>query len=522
MTMSEQIEIQGDCQFPTEWTLFGPVERGGADPDLYSMTEVPAVLAMAGKEWPGQEVSLRSERGCWKVDLGALLGGVSEGKTAYLLTSLTVEQEMEVTFGASADWWMRWWLNGQTIYDTLAEGNRSPHHTTLAHWLVARLKTGRNLLAVKVVSGSMGYCLAAGGPRELRELQRQMQAVGNYPLWSGAPLSRTAELPMLDGVEFSVIKPPSREWQLGVALGWHCDKLYASYGFNTGAENTVGEEARGRVSADGGKTWGDEFVIAASDDKLGISHGVFLEHQGSLWSFNGAFNAGYQRTHTRAYRLDDASGRWQPMGVAVGDGFWPMQEPLRMADGNWIMSGVRLVDTFGMDGNWPAVAISRGGDLTKWDLVVIRPRPGLGEVWGESTVFIHGNRIFNISRWGRENRALIASSDDGGRTWTEAERSNLNMNTSKPYTGTLSTGQHYLIAGCAADCVHQRDLLTVAVTCPGETRFSRVFALRRRPNACLSYPYAVERDGKLYVGYSDKSDSSAELAVIPLERLATT
>ena len=83
-------------------------------------------------------------------------------------------------------------------------------------------------------------------------------------------------------------------------------------------------------------------------------------------------------------------------------------------------------------------------------------------------------------------------------------------------------GQHYLIAGCAADCVHQRDLLTVAVTFPGETSFSRVFALRRRTNACLSYPYAVERDGKLYVGYSDKSDSSAELAVIPLERLATT
>ena len=59
----------------------------------------------------------------------------------------------------------------------------------------------------------------------------------------------------------------------------------------------------------------------------------------------------------------------------------------------------------------------------------------------------------------------------------------------------------------------------MAVTRPGETSFSRVFALRRRPNACLSYPYAVERDGKLYVGYSDKSDASAELAVIPLAGL---
>jgi hypothetical protein len=99
------------------------------------------------------------------------LGGVSEGKTAYLLTSLTLEREMEVTFGASADWWMQWWLNGQAIYDTLTEGNRNHQdHDTLNHRFAARLQTGKNLLAVKVVSGSGGYCLAAGGPRELRQL----------------------------------------------------------------------------------------------------------------------------------------------------------------------------------------------------------------------------------------------------------------------------------------------------------------------------------------------------------------
>jgi len=45
------------------------------------------------------------------------------------------------------------------------------------------------------------------------------------------------------------------------------------------------------------------------------------------------------------------------------------------------------------------------------------------------------------------------------------------------------------------------------------------------PNAALAYPYAVQHDGHLYVGYSNSggrggNHNSAELAVIPLSRLA--
>ena len=52
-------------------------------------------------------------------------------------------------------------------------------------------------------------------------------------------------------------------------------------------------------------------------------------------------------------------------------------------------------------------------------------------------------------------------------------------------------------------------------------------------NAALSYPYAIEHDGHLYVGYSNNggnvgragsgrelaNNNSAELAIIPLEKL---
>ena len=89
----------------------------------------------------------------------------------------------------------------------------------------------------------------------------------------------------------------------------------------------------------------------------------------------------------------------------------------------------------------------------------------------------------------------------------------------------------------------RRSPLTIALSRPGEETFSKVFVIRHalfpegpgesNKGAALSYPYAVEHDGKLYVGYSNSGDkstrvgtgrelwnnNSAELAVIPVSEL---
>ena len=152
-----------------------------------------------------------------------------------------------------------------------------------------------------------------------------------------------------------------------------------------------------------------------------------------------------EKVHTRAYLLDETTGRWESKGTVVEGGFWPLGEPQRMADGNWIMAGFRAGA-----GNPAAVAISHGDDLTKWDLVVIPLAKDLGEVWGESAVIVEGKRVTSIARWGKEAQALVAVSEDYGRTWTPSQPSNLPMTTSKPCAGTLSTGQRFL------DLLHQR------------------------------------------------------------------
>jgi hypothetical protein len=372
-----------------------------------------------------------------------------------------------------------------------------------------------------------------------------MAAEPAAPLWDErAPLLKTAELPVLHGARFSVIKPyefnkDGYRFLHGVALCFHKGRLYASFGHNQGGENTDTEEARFCVSQDDGKTWGEVRTMDAGDGPVGVSHGAFLSHNGTLWAFHGAYTGTMKGVHTRAYVLDETTQQWQSKGTVIEGGFWPMQEPQKMEDGNWIMAGLKVGA-----GDPAIVAISHGEDFTQWDLVPIPQAKVLKKMWGESTVIVNGKRVTSLSRYGGGAEALIATSEDYGRTWSEMRPSNLPMATSKPIAGTLSTGQRYLVCTTTADSGKRRSPLTIAVSRPGETLFSKVFVIRHaefpggpgesNKGAALSYPYAVEHDGKLYVGYSNSGDkstrvgtgrelwnnNSAELAVIPVASLS--
>ena len=373
--------------------------------------------------------------------------------------------------------------------------------------------------------------------------------VAEVPIWDGnVALPKSEEIPRLEGVRFSVIKPYEFEkdgyrFLHGVALCFHRGKLFASFAHNRGAENSETEEARFCVSEDEGRTWGDIMTLDTGDKSgLGVSHGVFLSHEGRLWAFQGAYWGKMKEIHTRAYLFDDDSGKWESKGVVIEGGFWPMQEPVKMEDGNWIMGGLSG-GVYDAKGTFPAaVAISHGNDLTKWDLVVIPPRPGLS-LWGESTLIVEGKRVVSISRYGAEAKALVAASEDFGRTWSAMAPSNLPMATSKPISGRLSDGRRYLVCTTTADSGKRRSPLTIALSDPGKELFNKVFVIRPAvfpegpgesdPGASLAYPYAIEHEGNLYIGYSNSgggigrvgegrelaNNNSAELAVIPIERL---
>ncbi|MEZ5386838.1 MAG: exo-alpha-sialidase [Prosthecobacter sp.] len=236
--------------------------------------------------------------------------------------------------------------------------------------------------------------------------------------------------------------------------------------------------------------------------------------------------------HTRAYSLDESTGQWIKRGIVVENGFWAMNQPVKMIDGSWIMPGISAGPYSNAKTFPAAVAISHGDDFTKWDFVGIPVHEGI-KMWGESSIIVDGLNVLSIARYGGKAIALISKSADYGRTWSTMGESNLPMTTSKPAAGVLSNGRRYLVCTTAANNGGKRHPLTIAISEPGKDVLSKVYVIRHAEhggpgesvaNAALSYPCAVEHDGKLYVGFSNnggrgKNQNSAEMAVIPVATL---
>lgn len=101
------------------------------------------------------------------------------------------------------------------------------------------------------------------------------------------------------------------------------------------------------------------------------------------------------------------------------------------------------------------------------------------------------------------------------------------MTDSKPYADTLSDGRSYLICSCSrdiGDLTRLRDPLTIALTEKGKDTFSKIYTIDS--GSILSYPYAIEHDGKLFVAYSQMphnqsqcNANTAKLAIIDISSL---
>lgn len=369
-----------------------------------------------------------------------------------------------------------------------------------------------------------------------------------YKLWTGGVVPNSEDLTVLKRAKFRVIKkyePQVDGYRFlhGVAIVRYHNQWVASFGHNKGPENTGSEEAQS-MSSKNGKHWGSLTNIDNPEGDLAVSHGVFFKNRDTLWSFNGCFYGTLGKTHTRAYIWQEKDKKWKAMGVVAENGFWPLQEPIQMDNGQWIMAGASLGD-----GNPPGVAICKDGDFTRWEVKRI---PSSVKVWGESSVIVDGSRILLISRSAGNTPkfeglshplAWVSVSNDYGNTWSELQPSNLPMAASKPYAGILSNGQRYLIGTTTENSGNARHPLTIAVSRPGENTFSKIYVIRRAvhegpgesdPEAGLAYPYAVEHKGKLWVVYSNSgggkgrvgeagramwNNNSAELAIIPIRDL---
>jgi hypothetical protein len=352
-----------------------------------------------------------------------------------------------------------------------------------------------------------------------------------YPIWDPAvPFPAFDEMPDLDIVTHVAVEraqPAGYHYLHESAIAWHNGALYLGWAnHRTHEVNVTDELIRGRRSTDGGLTWSAPAIWAAAPLGGGVSynHPVLASHAGRLWGFFTRWEA--ERPRTEILTLDEATGQWDLCGAHI-PGFLPFRPPMQLRDGNWIIGG----ELFWYES---AVAISHGDDFTTWDVVQL-PRPdAIRLVYPETALMDLGDRLVAICRPSGNTTAPTAMSADYGRTWTPLQLSNFPLAESQPYCGVLSTGQHYLITD---NLDEGRALITIAVTAPGETHFSRIWKLRHQqfPKRRLfggygagslighptewSYPAAIEHDGKLFISYTQGKEDCV-LSIVPVSVLA--
>ena len=166
--------------FPTRWRVFGPLEvQPHTTPERLAAgeiaaaavkrhTTIPDTLEIGNETFEAQDVDLDGDT----LDLGKLIGGYDtvffqdmggrEGQQAYAFAELELDEETEVTFGAGADFWMRWWIDGAPVCDTVVNGNEIHPSSRTDHVFSHRLSAGRHLLAVWLISGQTSWVLKAG------------------------------------------------------------------------------------------------------------------------------------------------------------------------------------------------------------------------------------------------------------------------------------------------------------------------------------------------------------------------
>ncbi len=147
---------------PTWWKVFTDVDAAKITPEL--LNSLPETVAGAQNSGAGQWVSSQQFAGGQRLEIAKIAGGFGEKRAALAVTTIDAPRDMTLPVAASADWYMQWNVNGKEVYNTLERGNE--HGGLADHVFDLPLKKGRNIISVQALSGSGGWKLEFGGPKE--------------------------------------------------------------------------------------------------------------------------------------------------------------------------------------------------------------------------------------------------------------------------------------------------------------------------------------------------------------------
>jgi len=144
-----------------DWKVFQNVKA----PENFS--NIPEYLPSDNNFTSGKSTMVNSRQvimGKTGIDLSANNGHVSAKQCAVLYSAFNSPVGGVMYVGISADWWMELYVNGKCIYSSMKDGNGTSSYTPDDHIVEVPVKAGKNILAVKVLSGSAGWRFVCGKP----------------------------------------------------------------------------------------------------------------------------------------------------------------------------------------------------------------------------------------------------------------------------------------------------------------------------------------------------------------------
>lgn len=166
----DDLIIEGELEWPGQWRVFAdmvradevlPAEILATIPDEI---HVPAIAELpdrviTGVDWevlPGYTFDLHPE----------FFPEQARDNVAYVFLELNSPRDQRVTFGIGADYWLQVWINGEEVFDTLRRGNVAGPVGMLNQSFTAGLREGKNVMAIRLITGRGTSQLGVGGPSE--------------------------------------------------------------------------------------------------------------------------------------------------------------------------------------------------------------------------------------------------------------------------------------------------------------------------------------------------------------------
>ncbi len=162
-----------DIDWPTRWQVLGPLPGHATLLPPERMREIPETLTVDGETLPLFPFAVED----YTLDLGCLVHTLAgeppaydkkylkavQPFAAYAFAAIECPTDGYLYVNATCEYFMRWYVDGEMVYDRLKEGNRAPLSDLAAHPFAVRVTKGRHVIVVRTSPGGNGWTLRSAG-----------------------------------------------------------------------------------------------------------------------------------------------------------------------------------------------------------------------------------------------------------------------------------------------------------------------------------------------------------------------